>query len=115
MWDMEDYRLSIIFVLAMIFACWNDAHSATVCDAGVMLGHKAYMEGTYDAQRTDMARVHYLVDAFGDMMVIMHDRAAAHRSVDYIARRVKMSGTTYPNDAMTYDIAQDFAAKECWK
>ena len=80
-----------------------------------MLAHKAYMEGTYDAQRPDSRRLHYMVDYWGDMLVLKHDRAVAHRGVDYIAARLKATGMRAPNDGVAYEAAREFIVKECNK
>lgn len=89
--------------------------SADPCQLGGMLAHKAYMEGTYDAQRPDSRRLHYMVDYWGDMLVLKHDRAVAHRGVDYIAARLKATGMRAPNDGVAYEAAREFIVRECSK
>ena len=89
--------------------------SADPCQLGGMLAHRAYMEGTYDAQRPDSRRLHYMVDYWGDMLILKHDRAVAHRGVDYIAARLKPTGMRAPNDGVAYEAAREFIVKECSK
>ena len=89
--------------------------SADPCQLGGMLAHKAYMEGTYDAQRPDSRRLHYMVDYWGDMLVLKHDRSVAHRGVDYIAARLKATGMRAPNDGVAYEAAREFIVRECSK
>ena len=89
--------------------------SANPCQLGGMLAHRAYMEGTYDAQRPDSRRLHYMVDYWGDMLVLKHDRAVAHRGVDYIAARLQGTGMRMPNEGVAYEAAREFIARECVK
>lgn len=89
--------------------------SADPCQLGGMLAHKAYMEGTYDAQRPDARRLHYMVDYWGDMLVLKHDRAVAHRAVDYIADRLQATGMRMPNEWVAYEAAREFIVRKCNK
>lgn len=89
--------------------------SASPCQLGGMLAYKAYLEGTYDAQRPDARKLHYLVDYWGDMMVAKHDRKIAHRAVDYVAIRLQATGMRQPWDGAVYEAAREFIARECSK
>lgn len=89
--------------------------SANKCQIGGMVGYKAYLEATYDAQRPDGRRIKYMVDYWGDMLILKHDRAVAHRGVDYIAARLKPTGMRAPNDGVAYEAAREFIVKECNK
>ena len=89
--------------------------SANPCQLGGMLAHRAYMEGTYDAQRPDARRLHYMVDYWGDMLVLKHDRAVAHRGVDYIAAKMQGTGMRMPNEGVAYEAAREYIARECVK
>ena len=89
--------------------------SADPCQLGGMLAHKAYMEGAHDAQRPDSRRLHHMVDYWGDMLVLKHDRAVAHRAVDYIADRLQGTGMRMPNEGVAYEAAREFIARECIK
>jgi hypothetical protein len=89
--------------------------SASPCQLGGTLAYKAYLEGTYDAQRPDGRKLHYLVDYWGDMMVAKHDRKIAHRAVDYVAIRLQATGMRQPWDGAVYEVAREFIARECSK
>jgi len=89
--------------------------SASPCQLGGILAYKAYLEGTYDAQRPDGRKLHYLVDYWGDMMVAKHDRKIAHRAVDYVAIRLQATGMRQPWDGAVYEAAREFIARECSK
>ena len=56
-----------------------------------------------------------MVDYWGDMLVLKHDRAVAHRGVDYIAARLKATGMRAPNDGVAYEAAREFIVRECSK
>ena len=106
-------RVILLILATYAFAAWNDVQAA--CQLGGMLAHKEYMEGTYDAQRPDSRRLHYMVDYWGDMLVLKHDRAVAHRAVDYIAARLKPTGMRQPWEGAVYEAVREFIVKECNK
>ena len=89
--------------------------SASPCQLGGMLAYRAYMEGTPDALYPSANRLHYLVDYYGDMMVVKHDRAVAHRGVEYIALRLQPTGMRKPWEGAAYEAAREFIVKECGK
>ena len=89
--------------------------SADACQLGGMVAHKAYMQGTLDAKNPDYKYLHFMVDYWGDMLVLKHDRAVAHKGVDYIATRLKSTGMRMPNEGVAYEAAREFIVKECSK
>lgn len=89
--------------------------SASPCQLGGMLAYRAYMEGTPDALYPSANALHYAVDYWGDMMVVKHDRAVAHRGVEYIALRLQPTGMRKPWDGAVYEAAREFIVKECNK
>lgn len=89
--------------------------SADPCQLGGMVAHKAYMQGTLDAKNPDYKYLHFMVDYWGDMLVLKHDRAVAHRAVDYIAARLQGTGMRMPNEGVAYEAAREFIARECVK
>lgn len=89
--------------------------SASPCQLGGLLAYRAYMEGTPDALYPSASRLHYLVDYFGDMMVVKHDRAVAHRGVEVIAIKMQATGMRAPWEGAAYEVAREFIVKECNK
>lgn len=89
--------------------------SADPCQLGGMLAYRAYMWAVPDAVVPDYKRLHYGVDYWGDMLVLKHDRAVAHRAVDYIAARLKPTGMRQPWEGAVYEAAREFIVKECSK
>ena len=56
-----------------------------------------------------------MVDYWGDMLVLKHDRKVAHRAVEYIAMRLQPTGMRKPWDGAVYEAAREFIVKECNK
>ena len=92
-----------------------DQASANPCQLGGMLAHKAYMEGTYDAQRPDSRRLHYMVDYWSDMTTLAHEKWAAYGTADYIAGRLQATGMRRPDPGVAYEAAREYIARECVK
>jgi hypothetical protein len=88
---------------------------ANACQLGGKLAHDAYLQVTYDAQRPSPRLLHYTVDYWGDMMVPKHDRAVAHKGVDYITERLRAAGIGKPWEGVVYEAAREFIVKECNK
>lgn len=89
--------------------------SANPCELGGMLAYRAYMWAVPDAVAPDYKRLHYGVDYWGDMLILKHDRAVAHRAVDYIAARLKPTGMRQPWEGAVYEAVREFIVKECNK
>lgn len=89
--------------------------SANPCELGGMLAYRAYMWAVPDAVAPDYKRMHYGVDYWGDMLILKHDRAVAHRAVDYIAARLKPTGMRQPWEGAVYEAVREFIVKECNK
>jgi hypothetical protein len=87
--------------------------SANPCQLGGLVAYKAYLEGTYDAQRPDNLRLAYMVGYWGDMMIVKYDKAVALKAVEYIAARLKPTGMRKPWDGAVYEAAREFIVKEC--
>lgn len=83
------------------------------CNMGGLVAHKAYMEGTYDAQRPNYETLDYLVDYWADMLVVDSDREMAHRAVKYIADKMATTGLRRPDAGVVYEITREFMVKEC--
>lgn len=89
--------------------------SANPCQLGGMLAYRAYMESTPDARYPSANGLHYAVDYWGDMMVVAHDRAVAHKAVEVIAIRIQAAGFRQPPSAAVYEVTREFIVKECNK
>ena len=89
--------------------------SASPCQLGGMLAHRAYLYATPDALYPSANALHYAVDYWGDMMVVKHDRAVAHRAVEYIAIRLQATGMRKPWEGAVYEAAREFIVRECNK
>ena len=89
--------------------------SANKCQIGGMVGYKAYLEATYDAQRPDGRRIKYMVDYWSDMTTLAHEKWAAYGTADYIAGRLQATGMRRPNEGVAYEAAREFIARECVK
>lgn len=85
------------------------------CQYGIMLAQKAYLTGTFDAQRYDTERLAYLINYWGDVMIVKVDREVAYRAVMYMARRLKDAGIRRPSEALLYEPSVEIYAKECGK
>jgi len=84
-----------------------------ICQMSGALAYKAYMEGTYDAQNPDFEKLRYLVDYWGDMMVVKHDRKVAQKAVIYIAKRMQMTDMRQPWSGAAYEAMGEFVLMKC--
>ena len=89
--------------------------SANPCQLGGMLAHRAYLYATPDALYPSANALHYAVDYWGDMMVVKHDRAVAHKAVEFIAIKMQATGMRKPWDGAVYELAREFIVRECNK
>ena len=80
-----------------------------------MLAYRAYLYATPDARYPSANGLHYAVDYWGDMMVVAHDRAVAHKAVEVIAIRIQAAGFRQPPSAAVYEVTREFIVKECNK
>lgn len=106
----------LIATALLLSALTGPAHAQTgagICETSTLLAEKAYLEGTPDAKYPDLKHLHYMVDYWGDMMIVKHDKAIAHRGVEYLAARLKPTGMRLPNEMVVYEALRDFAGKEC--
>lgn len=87
--------------------------SANPCQLGGMLAYRAYMWATPDAMYPSANRLHYAVDYWGDMLVLKHDRALAHRAVEHIAIRLQATGMRKPWEGAVYEAVREFIVREC--
>jgi hypothetical protein len=88
---------------------------ANKCQIGGMVGYKAYLEATYDAQRPDGRRIKYMVDYWSDMTTLAHEKWAAYGAADYIAGKLQATGVRQPNPGAAYEAAMEFIVRECNK
>lgn len=131
----------LIILAAYVFVGWNDANAGcqrfkpdgtveecqhlvdpppsdpgAMCQIGVMLAHRAYVAGTFDAQLPDLPKLHYLVDFYGDQVSVAHDRRQAHAAVEYIARRMQKAGVRTPRGSpVMMQAEREFLVRECHK
>lgn len=133
-------RVILLVLAAYAFVGWNDANAGCqkftpdgrteecqhleapkasaddLCQIGVMLAHRAYVAGTFDAQLPDLPKLHYLVDFYGDQVTLAHDRRQAHAAVEYIAKRMQKAGVRTPRGApLMMQAEREFLVRECHK
>lgn len=113
-------RAILLLLAAYGFVAWNDAQaqeqaSANPCQLGGMLAYRAYLYATPDALYPSANALHYAVDYWGDMTVVKHDRAVAHRAVEYVAIRLQGTGMRKPWEGAVYEAAREFIVRECSK
>jgi hypothetical protein len=83
------------------------------CNVGGLVAHKAYLEGTYDAQRPNYDTLDYLVDYWADMLAIDSNRDMARRAVRYVADRMRETGMRQPDAGAVYQFTREFMVREC--
>jgi hypothetical protein len=133
-------KLTLAILAAYAFVGWNDADAACqkfkpdgiieqcrspeavkanrsdLCQIGVMLAHRAYVVGTFDAQFPNIPKLHYLVDFYGDQLTLAHDRKLAHVIVEYIAKRMQKAGVRTPKGSpLLVQAEREILVKECSK
>lgn len=109
---MNKLLIALLITLTPTLAHANRAELAT-CQYGIMIAQKAYLTGTFDAQRPDIAELEYLVDYWADELVVQADRKVAMRTVRYVAKMLKLSGIRRPSEDMLYQPIQHALNNEC--
>lgn len=84
-----------------------------ICNTSVMVAHKAYIEGTYDAKNPDVEQLHYLVEYWADMSLVRSDRELSKAAVEYIADHMQATGARMVDPNLAYMFAREFMVKGC--
>jgi hypothetical protein len=109
-------RLILLALLSGALVSHAGPREQEFCRYGVMLAQKAYLVGTFDAQRpASDAEYAYLVDYWGDMMIVPADRKVALRAVKRYVVKVKAMGIRRPNSAYLFEPTNAILYEECAK
>lgn len=108
-------RLILVAALALGAGAVISAEPASgmLCNTSVMVAHKAYVEGTFDAKNPDIEQLHYMVDYWADNVDVLSDRETAKDAVEFIAERMRRTGSRIPDEGVAYQFARDFMVYRC--
>lgn len=85
------------------------------CFMSGKLAHDVYLQVTFNPQTPNFDRLHFMIDWWGDLQTYKHDRAIAHRAVEYVANRMKQSGLARAYPDVVYEATREFMVRECLK